>query len=145
MIEFQDYVFVPKVNAILDTGVFVGTQKYLFFFPLKIETHEYRKIITTEFSFKGKLMDEALHEIIQLSKNINELEEQLISMAEENHDVNWHKIDDLGSFKVEVNFFGSGIHTNISDRKVGFKPFVQKLGKNKKEIKAFYFNHPKRK
>ena len=142
--EFQDYVFVPKVTMMIDFGVFVGTQDYLFCFPSRTETHEYRKIITTDYSFKGKAMDEAISDILKLASTKRELEEQLVSMASEVSEMEWFKIEDLGGFKVEAHFFGSGIHTNDTDRKVGFKPFVQSLGKEKKkQIKEFYARHPK--
>lgn len=142
--EFQDYVFSPKASNILDDVVFIGTKEYFFRFPRKIEQHEYRKIVTTTFSFAGKPLDEAIADIIGIVKDVKELEAQLNAMAEENEEALAIKIEDLGRFRVEANWLGSGIHTNELDRKVGYKPFVQKLGKDKKKnIKAFYANHPK--
>jgi hypothetical protein len=142
--EYHDYVFSPNVNMIMDKGVFVGTREFIFCFPSRTEEHEYRKIITTEYSFAGKPMYQALSDIIQMSRSVKELEEQLISMADENDEAVYYKLQDLGRFKVEAHFLGSGIHTNEKDKGYGYKPFVQSLGRDrKKKIKAFYADHPK--
>jgi hypothetical protein len=50
---------------------------------------------------------------------------------------------DMNRFKVQANFWGSGITYNKREGRVGWKPFVLKYKKEKQDVKAFYQNHLK--
>lgn len=143
MENFKDYVFLPKVWMITDDGVFVGTKDFLFCIPSKQVDHEYRKVTTTKFSFKGKEIKDAIEDIINESNDVKELEQNMHDLINEFPEIIIYELAKLGSFKVQAGFLGSGIHVNEKPGKFGYKPFIQKLGKDKLQVKAFYENHPK--
>lgn len=139
---FKDYVYVPKTLMISSNGVFVGTKDYLFCFASKIVENEYSRITTTTFSFKGKEIYEAIADVIKESTDVEMLEKTLLEVAAESSETTWFKLNDVESFKVQAGFMGSGIHVKKVG-KFGWSPFIQKLGKDKKEIQEFYKNHSK--
>ncbi|MCP4772649.1 MAG: hypothetical protein GY880_00270 [Planctomycetaceae bacterium] len=139
---FKDYVFVPKVWMITSDGVFVGTKNYVFCFASKVVEHEYRRVTTTTYSFKGKEIYEAIADVIKDSENVDSLEQTLVEIAEESSGTTWFKLDEITSFKVQAGFLGSAIHIQKAGKR-GWSPFIQKLGKDKKEIQAYYQGHPK--
>jgi hypothetical protein len=51
--------------------------------------------------------------------------------------------DDLNRFKVQANFWGSGVSYNKAEDRTGWKPFVIRYKKEKQAVKDFYCNHPK--
>ena len=139
---FKDYIYATKVWMITNDGVFVGTKNYVFCFASKVVGHEYRRVTTTSYSFKGKEIYEAIADVINSSVDVNSLEQTLIEIAEESPETTWFKLDEITSFKVQAGFLGSGIHIQKAGRR-GWSPFIQKLGKDKKEIHAYYQGHPK--
>lgn len=139
---FTDYVFVPKVSMITSNGVFVGTKNYVFCVPSKIVDHEYRKVTTTKFSFKGKEIHEAVADIVQQSQTTQELEENLLQLRDEFPEMTHFNLNEVESFKVQAGFLGSGIHVQKAGKR-GWSPFIQQLGKDKKAIQSFYADHPK--
>lgn len=153
MQEYLDYVIVEKSSAnatggaglaTLNDGVFIGTKRYFFFIPAKMQEMEYRKITTSTLSYGGKSITQF---IVQKAKEleVNDFENLILNdLKSEIEAVQIVSLDgDIEQFKVMAGFFGGGIIINETKRKVGWKPFVNKLGKNKKEIKRFYMRHPK--
>lgn len=143
MQNFRDFVFLPDVWMITDNGSFVGTHNHLFCIPSKKEENNYRSIKTTRFSLGGRPVPEALKELISSCKNTRELEEILLEVKEKFPELNHFDLNQVGAFKVQAGFLGSGIIVKEGDGKFGYRPFIQRLGKQKKEVKAFYQNHPK--
>lgn len=141
---FSDYVFCEKVWMITDDGAFVGTHDYLFCIPSKITDHQYRKIITTKFSFKGKEIKDAIRDLIDKADSVKSLENELLEMKSEFEEMIVHDLNQVESFKVQSGFLGSGIHVQAAGKR-GWSPFIQKLGKDKKAISEFYQAHSKRK
>lgn len=141
---FLDYIFAEKVWMITDDGCFVGTQNYLFCIPSKLVEHQYRKITTTKFSFKGKAIKDAVADLISASDTIKSLEKNLLEMHQEFPEMIIYDLEEVTSFKVQSGFLGSGIHVKAAGKR-GWSPFIQKLGKEKKAIDSFYQSHPKRK
>lgn len=139
---FKDYVFVEKVFKLMDDGVFVGTTDYFFCIPSKITDHEFHQVTTTKFSFKGKKIHEAVQDIIDQSETVGNLESTLLDLQSEFPEMECHQLNEVTSFKIQAGFLGSGIHVQQAGKR-GWSPFVQKLGKDKKAIRAFYESHPK--
>lgn len=142
MQEFQDYVFSPEVKRIIDSGVFVGTKKFIYFFPSKHIDFTSSKIITTRYSFGETPMYETIESLISESNSITDLEKSLNDLCNEFPEIKVYELMHLTNFKIEVSFLGSGINIKEAGNS-GWTPFVQKLGKKAKEIKAFYLAHPK--
>lgn len=140
LLEFKDYVMAEKVTMMLDKGVFVGTKNYFICVPSKVEEHTYSKITTTKYSFKGKEIADAVQDIINESKSVADLESNFLDMHKEFDEMNIYKIDELKAFKVQAGFLGSGIHLQEEGKRI-WKPFIQALGKKKKEIRSFYEHH----
>jgi hypothetical protein len=143
MQNFSDYIFIPDVWMITDNGSFIGTRNHLFCIPSKKEEHAYRSITTTRFSLKGKSVPEAIAELIQSTRNVRELEEALIDLKKEFDALIHFDLNEIGAFKVQAGFLGSGIHVKEGQGKFGYRPFIQRLGKRKKEVKEFYQGHGK--
>lgn len=139
---FKDFVFSGNVKMILDSGVFVGTQKYLFFIPSKLQAFEGRKHTTTTFTYGDRPAIDVVADVIKASETVEELEKVLLEVSDNNENFIVHNLNDMDAFKVEANFLGSGINIKPVGKR-GFSHFVQSLGKEKKEIKAFYSVHPK--
>ena len=74
LLQFKDYVFSPNADMIMDKGVFIGTKNYFYFLPSKTESYSFNKITTSEFSFKGKNIDEAIVDIISKAESLDDLE-----------------------------------------------------------------------
>lgn len=143
MENFKDYIFLPKIWMMTDDGVFIGTRDYLFCVPSKIVDHQYRKITTTKFSFKGKEIKDAIKDIINESSDKENLEQNMLELKKEFPEMMTYSIKEIGAFKVQAGMLGSGIHVNVKGGKFGYRPFIQKLGKEKTKVKEFYLNHPK--
>lgn len=143
MQNFRDFIFLPDVWMITDNGCFVGTQNHLFCIPSKMEEHRSRKITTTRFSLKGKSVPEAIDELVRNASNIRELEQDLLKTKEGFPEMIHYNLNEIGAFKVQAGFLGSGVHFKEGTGKFGYRPFMQRMGKQKKEVKAFYQNHPK--
>lgn len=139
---FVDYVFSEKVSMIVNDGVFVGTQDYFFCVPSKLNDYGYKETTVTTFSFKGKEIKDAVMDIIKASKSKAELEKNFLDLKEDFPEMEVFNMEDLKSFKVQAGFLGSGIHVQ-KEGAWGWSPFVQSLGKEKKQIREFYINHPK--
>ena len=142
LLQFKDYVISPNASMVMDQGVFIGTQNYFFFLPSKKESYSYNTVTTSEFSFKGKNIQEASLEIISNADSGDHLDKTLLSMSENFPEIVFYKINDLSAFKLFAGFFGSGISVRLEGKKL-WTPFVQKLGKDKKAIKQFYSQHSK--
>lgn len=148
-----DYVIAQNATSIgqsdismINKGTFIGTKNYLFYIPSSEEQHTSRDITTTTNFFDGKNIEtfiiEKLNEKSLSLKDfelymIDEFAKELPSLLIRNLNKN------IEQLKVSASWLGSGIYTNETIRKVGWKPFVQKLGKNKKNIQLFYSNHSK--
>ncbi len=139
---FKDYVFLDQVSMVFHKGVFVGTQKYIFCAPSKMVDYVPSKQITTRFTFGDKPINEVIKNIILESKSIKALEDALLVFSKEFPEMIYYELDELDKFKIEAGFFGSGIHIMKAGKK-GWSPFIQQLGKDKKNIKQFYAFHPK--
>lgn len=139
---YIDYVFSEKVTMVVNNGVFVGTQDYLFCIPSKLNDYGHRTTTVTTFSFKGKEIKDAVCDIIKASKSKTELERNFLELKEEFPEMEVFDINELKSFKVQAGFLGSGIHVQ-KEGAWGWSPFIQSLGKEKKKIREFYVNNPK--
>lgn len=139
---FKDYVFSGNVKMIMDSGVFVGTKNYLFFIPSVLKEFKGSTQITTSISYGDRPVRDVVSDLIAACNTVEELENVLLDTSNDNPNIVVYRLDEVGTFKVEVGFLGSGIHVKKEGKK-GFAPFVQSLGKEKKEIKLFYLNHPK--
>ena len=142
LLPFKDYVFSPNADMIMDKGVFIGTKNYFYFLPSKTESYSFNTITTSEFSFKGKNIEEAIVDIISKAESLDDLDQTLLSMIKSFPESVFYKIDDLSAFKVFAGFFGSGVSVRKEGKKL-WTPFVTKLGKDKKQIKEFYSQHQK--
>ena len=153
MTENIDYVLVKKATSIgteglttINKGMFIGTKEYLFYVPYKLEEHTSRKITTFSYSIDGEGLIQFICEKLS-SKNlrVKEFEDYMKSdfkqMIPETLILNL-KLD-IEQLKITTSWLGSGIYYNTTIRKNGWKPFVQKLGVNKKTIKLFYQNNIK--
>ena len=140
----KDYVFAPKVWMLTHDGVLLGTKKYLLCVPSKEVEYSYDTVTTTKFSLEGKTIPQAISDMIAQTNTIEELEDVMLDLAENfgSGAVELFHFDDLDGFKVQAGFLGSGIHVKKMGKR-GYSPFVQKLGKDKKEIQAFFADHPK--
>lgn len=143
MQNFKDYIFLPGVWMITDNGCFVGTQNHLFCIPSKTQEHSSRKITTTRFSLKGKSIPEAIADLINEARIVRELEEGLLEIKEVFPEMTHYNLNEIGEFKVQAGFLGSGIHVKKGTGRFGYHPFIQRMGKQKKAVKEFYQTHPK--
>lgn len=155
MQENTDYVIHERSSAnatggegltTLNDGIFIGTKKYFFFIPTQLKELQTRKTITTTIMYSGELITKYIVQKLNergMTANdfesfiINELKPELKSVQILSID------DDIEQFKIMTGFFGGGIATNATTRKIGWRPFVNKLGPKKKSIKQFYMYHDK--
>ncbi len=132
--------------AAVNKGTFIGTKNYLFYIPSKEEEHSMREITTTTNYFDGKNIEDFLIDKLNV-KALNVKDFETYMTTEFSKEMPSALIQNLNEgveqLKVTASWLGSGIYTNETTRKVGWKPFVQKLGKNKKDIQLFYSNHSK--
>lgn len=147
MISKTEYVYVPQVwLGALSDATFIGTLNYLFAFTtksIKIEWEAYEE--HTTFSFNGEPIQGTIEGLLETLDSVAKLEFYLLELAEKyKGEVVHYKLEELKSFKVQANFFGSGIHVIEANKKF-VTPFVTKFGEMKNEVKAFYASHPKRK
>lgn len=155
MNEGIDYVVVEKANTIDYSSfmtqikcVFIGTKNYFFAIPYKIVDfkpgYTTDTVETTDMYYAGMPLQEFL---------LNKCEEKRLAVEEferfvidENFsDVKILNIDeDFYKFKVQASFLSSAIMYNKTDKKVGWKLFLNGYKKEKKKVAEFYSNHPKR-
>lgn len=148
-----DYVIAQNATSIgqpgvsmISKGTFIGTKNYLFYIPSVEEQHTVREITTTTNYFEEKSIESFIIEKLnEKSLSLREFElymnDEFAKEVPSSFIINLYK--DIEQLKVSASWLGSGIYTNETTRKVGWKPFVQKLGKNKKNIQLFYSNHIK--
>lgn len=128
-------------------GIFIGTQKFLFFIPEVSVEHESRKIITTKNSYKGMPITEFfLSKIQEPHLTVSDFEKFITD--EIKIEVPSIKIVDLENdifkFKVVANFFTGSISTNKEDKRIGgWNIFLYSLGKEKKDVRKYYLQHSK--
>ncbi len=130
----------------LNDGIFIGTKKYMFFIPAKMQDMDTRKITTSTFFYEGMDITSYLSKKVkEEGLTVDDFENFMITNLSKEHEaIQILSLDnDIEQFKVMAGFFGGGVVINETSRKVGWKPFVNKLGKKKKEIKQFYINHKK--
>ena len=155
MQEKINYMIVERSQSIgsggaglqaLNDGVFVGTKKYLFFIPAKMQDMDTRSVTTSTFYYAGMDMTSFMsQQVKEQGLRVEEFENFMITkLGKELEGLQILSLEnDIEQFKVNAGFFGSGILINETSRKVGWKPFVNKLGKKKHEVKQFYIDHPK--
>lgn len=152
MQENIDYVIAQNAQSldlsnvsVVNKGTFIGTKNYLFFVLSQEEEHTTREITTTTSFFDGKSIEDFILNKLNQTPNVRDFEAFMIN--EFSLEVPSTSIQSLNEgieqLKVTTSWLGSGIYTNTTTRKVGWNAFVGKLGKNKKDIKLFYSNHPK--
>ncbi len=150
----QDYIIAEQANMIDLTNftkqikcVFIGTKNYMFAIPYNMvdfrpgyatDTTE-----TTDMYYEGMGLQEFLLEKVKEPNLEVENFEQFV-INENFNGVQMLNINTyLNRFKVQANFWGSGITYNKGESRVGWKPFVLRYKKEKKEVLAFYETHPK--
>jgi hypothetical protein len=151
---YHDYIIAEQANMIDLTNftkqikcVFIGTQNYFFAIPYNIIDFKPGYTVdtteTTDMYYEGMPLQEFLLEKVKESGLRVEDFERFV-LDEKLSGVQILDIkNDLNRFKVQANFWGSGIIYNREETKVGWKPFVLRYKKEKKEVKQFYVNHPK--
>ena len=162
MQEYIDYVFVEDTRTIGKEnfmeqvkGLFVGTQNYFFFFPEKAElfeqTYSTSTVTKTTYTYDGKPVPEYILEQLNAMRSVREFEAFVTTElhGEMSEWIYIHSLEDISEFKVNANWMGSSIVARFNNKKYSgatkftATPVVLTLGKKKKEIKAFYVNHPK--
>lgn len=156
MNKLQDYVVAWEAQALGEksladavSGVFIGTKKYFFFIPsvvIEVEHHGRRHSQTKfTYSYKGRPIAEFLGEYVKSrGLSVSEFEAFMCKdFVEELPYTRICPIDEIEQFKVFASWWNSGIVTNDSKRKVGWKSFSTRFKAAKKEIRSFYVGHPK--
>ncbi len=150
----QDYIVAEQANMIDMSNitnqikcVFVGTKNYFFAIPYNMVDfrpgYKTNTTETTDMYYEGMPLQEFLLEKVkEPGLKVEDFEKFVI--AEEFNDIQMINInEDINRFKVQANFWGSGIMYNKTERKVGWKPFVLRYKKEKQAVKDFYKTHPK--
>lgn len=151
----HDYIVAEQANMIdynnimnQIKGVFIGTKNYMFAIPYNmvnytpgynVDTTE-----TTDMYYEGMPLQEFLLEKVkQPGLTVEQFERFMIN--EQFNDIQILNINtDMEKFKVQANFWGSGIMYNATPDRKGWKLFVLKYKKEKQAVRDFYENHPKR-
>lgn len=155
MNEGIDYVVVEKANTI-DYGsimtqiecVFIGTKNYFFAVPYQIVNYipgyTTDTIETTDMYYAGMPLQEFLLKKCKEDRlSVEAFEEFVIGEEFEGVKVlNIHH--DMDRFKVQANFWASAIMYKRSEKKVGWRIFLNRYKKDKMKVAEFYSNHPKR-
>lgn len=153
--ENIDYVIAENASAIgkesitdLVKGTFIGTKDYFFFVPSEktsMEVHASGNTVQDqEFFYKGMKTADYLKSQLGKADSTKQIENEILNdIAPEGEEISIVKIDETNRFKVQANFWGSGVIYNMRETRVGWKPFSLKFGKKKKEIKSFYKSHVK--
>ena len=152
---YKDYIIAEEANMVDLTNftnqikcVFIGTKNYFFAIPYnmvdfkigyRINTTE-----TTDMYYEGMPLQEfLLDKVREPHLDVHNFEQFIIK--ENFNGIQMLNIDeDFNRFYVQANFWGSGVLFNRRKTRVGWRPFVLKYKKEKKEVLAFYQNHPKR-
>lgn len=150
----KDYIIAEQANMIDLSNftkqikcVFIGTNNYMFAIPYNIVDFRPGYTIdtteTTDMYYEGMGLQEFLLEKVkEPGLNVEDFEQFVLN--EKFNDVQILNINtDMNRFKVQANFFGSGITYNKREGRVGWKPFVLRYKKEKKDVLEFYKNHPK--
>ncbi|MDG1477188.1 MAG: hypothetical protein P8Q14_08585 [Vicingaceae bacterium] len=150
----KDYIIAEQANMIDLANftkqikcVFIGTNNYMFAIPYNMvdfrpgyttDTTE-----TTDMYYEGMGLQEFLLEKVkEPGLDVKDFEQFVIN--ENFNDVQILNIEtDMNRFKVQANFWGSGISYNKREGRVGWKPFVLRYKKEKKDVLDFYKSHPK--
>lgn len=155
MQEKINYMIVERSQSVgsgraglqaLNDGVFIGTKKYMFFIPAKMQDMDTRSVTTSTFYYAGMDITSFLSQKVkEEGLTVDEFENFMITkLGKEMDSLQILSLEnDIEQFKVNAGFFGSGILLNKTSRKVGWSIFVNKLGKKKHDVKQFYINHPK--
>ena len=127
--------------------MFIGTNKYFFAIPYNMSEFKpgYTEDTTetTDMYYEGMGLQEFLLEKVKEPGLSVEDFEQFV-LNENFNDVQILNInEDLNRFKVQASFWGSGITYNKREGRVGWKPFVLRYKKEKKDVLEFYRSHPK--
>lgn len=151
----SDYIVAEQANMIdyqnimnQIKGVFIGTKNYFFAIPYNMVNYtpgyDVDTTETTDMYYEGMPLQEFLLEKVKEPRLTVEQFEQFV-IDQKFNDIQILNINtDLKKFKVQANFWGSGIMYNASDAKRGWKLFVVKYKKEKQAVRDFYENHPKR-
>lgn len=150
-----DYVLVDQANTINYQNftkqikcTFIGTKN--FFFAIPFSTGEFVPGVTkdtvtkTEMYYKGiPLQDFLIQKCEDPNLSVSELEQFLID--EKFPETNIVDIEnDIAKFKIQANFWGTGIMYNKSAEGMGWKIILNRFKKDKVALLDFYSNHPKR-
>jgi len=150
----HDYIIAEQANMIDLANftkqikcVFIGTKNYFFAIPYNMVDfrpgYHTNTTETTDMYHEGMPLQEfLLVKVKEPNLQVSDFEQFVI-----NENFNGVQIidinNDINRFKVQANFWGSGIIYNKTERKVGWKPFVLRYKKEKQAVKDFYVNHPK--
>ncbi len=162
MIENQDFVFVTKAKTVDPqniteqiTGLFVGTQNYFFFFPEK--SYQFQSgyssgtITHQNYTFGGEPIPKLILSKLSQCEEVEEFEAFVVSdlLPQMGSLIRVYPHSEISAFKVQAGWFSSGVVARLQGESYqGMKKFsgtlvALKLGHKKKEIKAFYSQHPK--
>ncbi|MFQ5448470.1 MAG: hypothetical protein ACE5FF_16210 [Saprospiraceae bacterium] len=135
-IKNEDYVVAYNAKLVINTGVFIGTKKYLIIVPsIKKEGAGFRHTTTT-YSMGGKSMEETVEQLLA-DKSTNE--DTLINtikswQATDTKIINLSELDDL---KINASWLSKNIVIRHKGQR-GWVPLCHSLGDTAKEIKSFY-------
>jgi len=131
-----DYVVAYHAKLVINTGVFIGTKKYLIIVPsIKKEgtgfTHK-----TTTYSMSGRSMEETVN--LLLDDNTTN-EDALVNVIKswqipDTKIINVNELDDL---KINDSWLSKNIVIRHKSQR-GWVPLCHSLGNTAREIKLFY-------
>ena len=151
MSESPSFVLVDNVRVVnyksFSTsvkGVFVGTNNYFFFIPVKTLVKTKKEGESDTFDYKGKAVISILNS--RFENNITQKEVERFILKEVKKEIPKTRCIDLSKVeqvKIFGNLFVSGIMLNTTKESTGWEMFISKLRVAKKEVKTFYQAHPK--
>lgn len=147
--EGQDYVFSRKITYVgkvgIGDGCVIGTLKTLLVEPVKVETVQWhRSITTTTFKIGGGSPVETFENLLKDPNiSLSELDNFLKQVSQGKvAGCYFYDLSQVKKIRVKTSFFSRGIYINNSDRSIGGwegyalpKPDAQKF-------QQFYLNHP---
>ena len=131
-----DYVVAYNAKLVINTGVFIGTKRYLIIVPsIKKEgagfTHK-----TTTYSMGGKSMEETVNLLLD-DNSTNE--DALVNEIKSWHspDTSIINIGELDDLKINDSWLSKNIVIRHKNKR-GWVPLCHSLGDTAREIKLFY-------
>ena len=162
MIENQDFVFVENAKTLGTvniteqiTGLFTGTRDYFFFFPEKSYLFEQGyssgTVTNTDYTYDGQPIPKLILAKLSQLETTQEFEDFVVSELQPSIGklIRVYPLVDISEFKVHAKWLSSGVVARFQNqtysgmKKLTATPVALKLGSKKKEIKAFYSDHPK--